>query len=97
MRKWPRRREHVFDRRAAAGAREVVGVLAVRECREFQALAGFEQRQSEIDRAIGGTPPRVVAVETEDRDVKATLASIEGTEALIEGFGASSGRPVRSL
>ena len=31
------------------------------------------------------------------RDVKATLASIEGTEALIEGFGASSGRPVRSL
>ena len=31
------------------------------------------------------------------RDVKATLASIEGTEALIEGIGASSGRPVRSL
>ena len=31
------------------------------------------------------------------RDVKAMLASIEGTEALIEGFGASSGRPVRSL
>ena len=31
------------------------------------------------------------------RDVKATLASIEGTEALIEGFGASSGRPARSL
>jgi DNA primase len=31
------------------------------------------------------------------RDVKARLASLEGTEALIEGFGASSGRPVRSL
>jgi len=31
------------------------------------------------------------------RDVKARLASIEGTEALIEGFGASSGRPARSL
>jgi DNA primase len=31
------------------------------------------------------------------RDVKARLASIEGTEALIEGFGAASGRPARSL
>jgi len=31
------------------------------------------------------------------RDVKARLASLEGTEALTEGFGASSGRPVRSL
>ncbi len=31
------------------------------------------------------------------RDVKARLSSIEGTEALIEGFGASSGRPARSL
>ena len=31
------------------------------------------------------------------RDVKARIASLEGTEALIEGFGASSGRPVRSL
>src|SRR5215468_3315933 len=31
------------------------------------------------------------------RDVKARLTSLEGTEALIEGFGASSGRPVRAL
>jgi DNA primase len=31
------------------------------------------------------------------RDVKARLTSLEGTEALIEGFGTSSGRPVRSL
>jgi DNA primase len=31
------------------------------------------------------------------RDVKARLSSLEGTEALIEGFGASSGRPARSL
>jgi len=30
-------------------------------------------------------------------DVKARLARMEGTEALIEGFGASSGRSVRSL
>ena len=31
------------------------------------------------------------------RDVKARLSRVEGTEALIEGFGASSGRGVRSL
>jgi DNA primase len=31
------------------------------------------------------------------QDVKARLSSLDGTEALIEGFGASSGRPVRSL
>jgi DNA primase len=31
------------------------------------------------------------------RDVQARLARVDGTEALIEGFGASSGRGVRSL
>ncbi len=31
------------------------------------------------------------------QDVKARLSVIDGTEALIEGFGASSGRPVRAL
>jgi DNA primase len=31
------------------------------------------------------------------RDVKARLSSIDGTEALIEGFGDESGRPARSL
>jgi DNA primase len=31
------------------------------------------------------------------QDVKARLAALEGREALIEGFGASSGRPVLSL
>src|SRR5271170_3047866 len=30
------------------------------------------------------------------RDIKARLSSLEGTEALIEGFGASSGRPSRA-
>jgi DNA primase len=29
------------------------------------------------------------------RDVKARLSDIDGTEALIEGFGVSSGRPAR--
>jgi DNA primase len=31
------------------------------------------------------------------RDVQERLAAIEGTEALIEGFGAYSGRPARTL
>jgi DNA primase len=31
------------------------------------------------------------------QDVKVRLSALEGTEALIEGFGASSGRPIRSL
>jgi DNA primase len=31
------------------------------------------------------------------RDVKGRLSAIDGTEALIEGFGAPSGRPARSL
>jgi DNA primase len=31
------------------------------------------------------------------RDVKTRLSKMEGTEALIEGFGASSGRPSRSI
>ena len=31
------------------------------------------------------------------RDVKARLSKVDGTEALIEGFGASSGRSVHSL
>jgi DNA primase len=30
-------------------------------------------------------------------DVKARLAALDGTEALIEGFGVASGRPARSL
>jgi len=30
------------------------------------------------------------------RDVKARLSAIDGTEALIEGFGERSGRPARS-
>jgi DNA primase len=31
------------------------------------------------------------------RDVQERLATVEGTEALIEGFGDHSGRPARSL
>jgi len=31
------------------------------------------------------------------RDVQGRLAGLEGSEALIEGFGAASGRPVKGL
>ena len=31
------------------------------------------------------------------RDIQARLAALEGTEALIDGFGALSGRPVRTF
>ena len=31
------------------------------------------------------------------RDIQARLAALDGAEALIEGFGASSGRPVRTF
>ena len=31
------------------------------------------------------------------RDIKARLSALDGTEALIEGFGAHSGRPARPL
>ena len=31
------------------------------------------------------------------RDVKSRLSTLEGTEALIEGFGDQSGRPTRSF
>ena len=31
------------------------------------------------------------------RDIQARLAALEGTEALIDGFGAPSGRPVRTF
>ena len=65
-----RRRDHFLDRAAAAGAREIVGVLPFRQQREAQALAGLEMRQ----RQIGGAPRRLlsglVAVETQDRLVR---------------------------
>ena len=45
--------DHLLDRAAPAGAREIVGVLAFRQQREAQALAGLEQRQREFGGAIG--------------------------------------------
>src|SRR5262249_49450481 len=63
----PRRRQHIVDRRATAGARKIVGILPIRQRREFQTFSGLKQRQREITRRIAGPPPRFVAVETENR------------------------------
>ena len=49
----------------------------------------------EAEQALGREPSD--ANLTWLRDVQERLAALEGTEALIEGFGASSGRPVRTF
>jgi DNA primase len=49
----------------------------------------------EAERALGSDPSE--ANDLRLRDVKARLFKMEGTEALIEGFGAPSGRPARSF
>ncbi len=62
--------DHFLDRAAAAGAREIVGVLPFGQQRKAQALAGQEMRQREVGGAIGRLLPGAVAVETEDRLVR---------------------------
>ena len=59
-----------LDRLAAAGAHEIVGILPFRQAGELQALAGLDQRQREIDGAIGGAPAGGIAVEAQDRLVR---------------------------
>ena len=59
--------EHGGHRLGAGRADEVVGVLPAGEKREAEALAGLDQRQSEVDGAVGGAQARAVAVEAEDR------------------------------
>jgi DNA primase len=49
----------------------------------------------EAELALGSDPSE--ANDLRLRDVKARLFKMEGTEALIEGFGAPSGRPARSF
>jgi DNA primase len=53
-----------------------------RELRESEAALGQDNTEANYARL---------------RDVKSRLSSLEGTEALIEGFGASSGRAAKSL
>ena len=54
----------------------------LKELREAEAALGQEDSKANFDWLC---------------DVKSRLTAIDGTEALIEGFGASSGRPMRSL
>jgi DNA primase len=49
----------------------------------------------DAERALGDDPSEAHLAWI--RDVQNRLAALEGTEALIEGFGASSGRPVRGV
>ena len=64
------RRNHFLDRGAAAGAREIVGVLPFGQQRKAQALSGLEMRQRQIGRATRRLLAGAVAVETEDRLVR---------------------------
>ena len=49
----------------------------------------------DAERALGDEPSEANLAWI--RDVQGRLTALEGTEALIEGFGALSGRPVRSV
>ena len=49
----------------------------------------------DAERALGDEPSEANLAWI--RDVQGRLAALEGTEALIEGFGALSGRPARSV
>ena len=55
------------DRLRAAGAGEIVGVLALGKQREFEAFARPDQRQRGLERPKGRFAPGLVAVEAEDR------------------------------
>ncbi|MGC1779753.1 MAG: DNA primase [Xanthobacteraceae bacterium] len=54
----------------------------IRELREAETALGQDNTEANYARL---------------RDVKARLSTLDGTEALIEGFGASSGRPARTF
>ena len=64
------RAEDLVDRLAAARAHEIVGIVAFGQAGELQALAGLDQRQRQIDGAIGGAAAGGVAVEAEHRLVR---------------------------
>ncbi len=49
----------------------------------------------DAERALGDEPSEANLAWI--RDVQGRLAALEGTEALIEGFGVSSGRGLRSV
>ncbi|HMN51784.1 MAG TPA: DNA primase, partial [Xanthobacteraceae bacterium] len=49
----------------------------------------------EAERALGAEPTEANLARL--KDVQSRLAVLDGTEALIEGFGAQSGRPARTM
>ena len=71
----------------------------------FRALLTSARVRLPPDRCGGPLAPRSAALGQDPteanyswlQDVKARLSVIDGTEAIIEGFGASSGRAVRNL
>ena len=56
---------HLVDRLAASGADEIVGIVAFGQAGKFQALSRLDQRQGQIDRAVGRAAAGSVAVEAE--------------------------------
>ena len=65
-----RRPDDLADRLAAARAHEIIGIVAFRQAGELQALAGLDQRQRQIDGAIGRAPPGAITVEAQCRLVR---------------------------
>ena len=57
--------DHLVDRVAASGADEIVGIALFRQAGKFQAFARLDQRQGQIDRAVGRAAAGSVAVEAE--------------------------------
>ncbi len=65
-----RRVDDIDDGLAPARAQQVVGVLALRQQRELQALSGLEPRHRQIHRAIGRAQAGIVPVKTQDRLIR---------------------------
>jgi DNA primase len=68
----------------------------------WQQLVGLHRQGNSLLKELKEAEQALAAESTEPnflrlRDVEARISKMEGTEALIEGFGASSGRPARSF
>ena len=65
-----RRADHLADGFPPAVAHEIVGVVALGQAGELEALARHQQRQGQIDGPISGAPAGGVSVEAEHRLVR---------------------------
>ena len=63
--------------------------------RTFSRSGTRSRELREAERALGADPTEANFARL--KDVQDRLAVLDGTEALIEGFGASSGRPARTM